>query len=80
MLGTVQVMEVADQEVTVAEVVPNITDPVPMVVPKLVPAMITVAPGLADDGVIEVMAGNVGEATVRLIVAVCPPEVVTVTV
>jgi hypothetical protein len=52
-------MEVADQEVTVAVVVPNFTVLVPWAEPKLVPVIVTDVPGVPDVGLSEVMLGVV---------------------
>ncbi len=57
MWGTCTLMEVAVQDLTIAGVEPNFTLLVPWLAPKLVPVMVTRAPGEAVEGEMDVIPG-----------------------
>ena len=77
--GTVAVIDVADQAVTVAALAPMLTVLVPWVAPKFVPAMVTELPTGPEAGVSAEMVGTTGTVTVKAAAFEATPPTVTVT-
>ena len=78
-VGTVATMEVADHDVTVAVVEPNLTVLDPWVAPKLVPVMVTDVPAGPDVGFSKVIAGLFEPDTVNDTLLLAMPPITTVT-